>query len=122
MHPILMAMGGDVTPDALNWANISGTAVASNANQTLSGISTTGIRLHFDVTVTDGSGTLEYDVNNGANVGFVDNDTLTWLKTQTLSFTATWVSGASWAGTVSVKNASAGLVELDSFTFTVVGP
>lgn len=113
------AGGGDVTPNAVNWADITSViGVGSNANQTLAGVSS-GILLHFDVTISTGTGTLEYDVNDGTPVAFVDNDTLTWLLGQTLSFTATQSGGIGFTGSVSVKNASAGMVELDSFTFDV---
>lgn len=110
--------GGDKTPDPVNWADISAAGSGANANQTLTGVSG-GILLHFDVTINTGApSALQYDVNDGAGVEFVDNDTLTWLVGQTLSFFVDG-GGLPTTGTVSVKNASAGMVELDSFDWTI---
>jgi hypothetical protein len=117
----LASAAGDVTPGALNWANITGVAPdGSNANQTISGIDVP-IVLHLDLTVSAGTGTMKYDKNDGANVAFVDNDTVQVSAGNTLSFTATYGSGAQFSGTVSVKNASDGMTELDSFTFLMTG-
>jgi hypothetical protein len=107
----------DVTPAAVNWGNLSGISPQSNANQTISGINQP-ITLHFDVTITSGAGTLSYDINDGSAVPFVDNDTVSVSNGQTVSFRASDSSGA-FEGSVSVKNASDGMVELDSFTFSV---
>lgn len=125
MSGLLRMMAGvisgarDVTPDAVNWADIGpGDSPQSNADQTLQ---------NFDGTITleanwTGSGAFGgYSLNgggytiiaNGGTVDVTDGDTLNWRFTRTVVGTST--------GTVTITNESDGSATLDTFTYSVTG-
>lgn len=119
MIPLLMggANAGDVTPAAVDWADITGSAgggAQANANQTISGI-TQPIMIQVDTVVNIGAiGALEYRIDSGSYVVYsvpfqVNNG-------QTLNFRVT-PNGVGVA-TYTVKNNSAGGTTLDPFTAT----
>lgn len=121
MSLLLAAVGGegsDVTPDAVNWANIGpGNEPQNNANQTFTGIDTT---ISIETFYT--SGLLYYSLNggaftfigNGGGVDVVNNDTLRFQMSNAAPGTVT--------GTVTVRNGSDGDVDLDTFTYSVTLP
>jgi hypothetical protein len=124
-------VGGDATPDPVNWANIGfGVSPQSNADQTISGISS-AITLRatlsagfydagpkaFSVyknsaiagSVTPANGaTLDVSVSNG--------DTVHYEATKGLAG-----SGTTWNATVTVANVNTGAT-LDTFTADVEAP
>jgi hypothetical protein len=109
------ALGADVTPDAVDWADISGTDIASNSNQTISGIFSS-ISIGLTITGNDDLEIIEYRINSGSYVTYsapfnVSNgDTLNFQVSTVLS---------SAAGSVTVTNQSAGGATLDSFAYNV---
>lgn len=105
--------GFDVTPNAVNWVNISGAGSGSNANQTISGIDTS-IEIAWSYSGTGVVNVLG-DVNDGA--GQMSPRTVS--SGDTLSFTASSVAGGS--GTVTVVNNSDGGATLDTFTVNLSG-
>jgi hypothetical protein len=109
------ALGADVTPDAVNWANISGTDVASNANQTISGISSS-ISIGLTITGNDDLEIIAYRINSGSYVTY--SAPFNVSNGDTLNFQVSTVISAA-AGSVTVTNESAGGVTLDSFTYSV---
>lgn len=117
--------GADLSPDPVDWANISGASPAENANKTLTGF--TGplvVRATLSgVSITGGgpSGLQAY-VNGvaGSSVSAANGATVdaTVSPGQTLRYRATKGvagSGTNWVGTVSVSVAATGQV-IDTFT------
>lgn len=102
--------GFDVTPNAVNWADISGATPQSNANQTISGIDAT-ISISLGKT---GSGILTYDLNGAGFTAYSGAFNVT--NGQTLRFQ---LSGAGTSGTVTVTNDSDGSTTLDTFTYSL---
>lgn len=109
----------DVTPDAVNWANIGpGTSPQSNANQTINGIDTT-ITLEINA---DSAGLFEYSLNsgsftfiaNGGQVPVSNGDTLRWRVSPAAPGTV--------SGTITITNESDGSAVLDTFTYSVTEP
>lgn len=111
--------GADVTPDAVNWANVSVTssspASVSNAAQTISGISTSIV---LTITYT-GSGVIKYGQNGGALTTISSGGTITVSSGDTLYFNASRTGGAGTdSGTVTVTNTSDSSTVLDTFTYS----
>ena len=108
----------DVTPSAVNWADIIATDVAiasgSNSDQTISSISVT---IRLEITYT-GAGLIGYSKNGGTNTSITSGGTILVDVTNTLHFTATAI-GSSANGTVTIKNLSDGSTTLDTFTYTL---
>jgi hypothetical protein len=110
------SMNRDVVPAAVNWADINflTPGSASNANQTISGI--TG---SITLAVSWGGAVLEleYNIDDGASTPISNGGTLSISNGQTLNFTAAMNSPD--IDTVGVANQSDGGASLD--TFLVVG-
>jgi len=109
------AMGSsvDVTPNAVNWANITGSTSGSNANQTIDGISSS---ISVGASLT-GSGILSYSLNGA---GFTAYSTPVSVSNgQTLRWTVDAVFATN--GTVTVTNQSDGAITLDTFTYDLTG-
>lgn len=105
-----------VTPDAVNWANISGAVPVGNANQTFSGLST-AITLRFDF--ISGGTLLWYSKNNASLVEITPGTTTVSVSNgDTLKFSA-GTEGDALDGTVAVVNTSDGDTVLDTFTVYV---
>lgn len=123
---------GDRTPDAVDWANISGNDPAENANQTISGISA-GITLRATMGTCSGTSTGGNFVAfvNGAAAGNVDATTgatldFSVVAGDTVHFRLTvngLTTGQTWnCGTVTISNQSDGGATLDTFTASAVNP
>jgi hypothetical protein len=110
------AMGGDVTPDAVNWADISGTDFAANANQTISGISGS-ITISLSISGADDFETISYRINSGSYVGYTVPFSVS--NGQTLNFAVAVLPSTTAGGTVTVRNDSSGSATLDTFTYSV---
>ncbi len=111
----------DVTPDAVNWTNITAhnpvAAVGSNANQTISGISTS-ITLRFEDDNAFSADVYEYSKNNGAWTAFTTgSNTLSVANTDTVKFRVT--STTTLTGTISVYNDTDGAALLDTFFYSL---
>lgn len=117
MTPAAGAIGGklDVTPDAVDWANISFASPggSSNANQTIAGVD---VAILLQITWTNTGLTLTYDINDGAGVGLTSGDSFAISSGQTLSFTATRAGPGS--NVVTITNLSDSSTILDTFTVT----
>jgi|GEM_PF-2489667 len=107
------ASSSDITPAAVNWADISDGASGSNANQTITSIDTS-ISLSFSYSGT-GTVTVVASVNGGAN----EISPITVSSGDTVSFTAS--SGGGGTGTVTVVNDTDSSTTLDTFSVTLTG-
>lgn len=101
----------DVTPDAVNWADISGSGFAANANQTISGI---GTSISIGASLS-GSGILSYSLNGGSFTAY--STPISVSNSNTLRWQVDSISAVS--GTVTVTNQSAGGATLDTFTYNI---
>lgn len=106
----------DVTPNAVNWGNVSGTDFAANANQTISGI-TSSITISLSISGNDDSETISYRIDSGSYVGYTIPFSVS--NGQTLNFGVAVLPLTTAGGTVTVRNDSAGSVTLDTFTYSV---
>ena len=113
-NKLVYAAGGtDVTPSAVNWANIGPTSSpGSNANQTISGIDTT---ISISASLS-GPGNLFYDLSGAGFVaytapfGVTNGQTLRWQVTSDLG---------NVTGTATITNDSDGSATLDTFAYDV---
>ena len=113
------AGGSDVTPDAVNWADIGpGTTPQDNANQTISGIDTTII---LEVNFTGSGASLLYSVDNGTYTLLASGGQFSVSNGQTVKFRFTRVASGTSSGTATVTNESDGSTTLDTFTYSVNG-
>lgn len=108
----------DVTPNAVNWTDVSGTGGGTTNTQTISGINTT-ITLSINWTYS-GVKTISYSKNGGA---FVDLYSGTGGSSATVSVsnndTIAWkVIGNGIAATFTIRNNSDSNVTLDTFVVT----
>ena len=109
----------DVTPDAVNWANVSvsssSPATASNAIQTFTGIDAP---ITLEVTWT-GTGVIKYSKNGGAWTSIATGG-ITVSVGDTLAFQASRTGSAGTSsGTVTVKNLSESPdTTLDTWTYS----
>jgi len=132
------AGGGDVTPNAVNWANVSTTSYEAStytySEKQITGINQT-ITLQVEISNTAAGGTLYYFVSSNASaivtgdatsatspIGFGMNSIASTYPTFTGSFTVTnnqYVTFGAAVGcgtaTVTVKNQSDSNVTLDTF-------
>lgn len=107
----------DVTPDAVNWANVSGASPQANANQTISGI-TSSISISLSLSGTSGEAIfLDYRINSGSYVTY--STPFSVSNGDTLNFRVSTISGGAGAGTVTVTNDSSGSATLDTFTYNM---
>lgn len=105
---------GDVTPNAVNWANVSGASPQANANQTVDGCSKS-----ITLSATNsGSGALKYSLDGGAFTSYLSPFSVDAAAGQTLRWQVVAAIG-SQSGTVTVKNDSDGGTTLDTFNYTV---
>lgn len=111
--------GADVTPNAVNWSDITGLGSAQNTNQTIAGIDTS-ITLRLDrSTILIGNGTAQYSKNNGAETTFASGDTISMSNNDTLYFKVNNTTFSPITGTVAVVNTSDSNALLDTFTWNV---
>lgn len=112
--------GSDQTPAAVNWANISGSVAASNANQTISGIN---VPIVLRATISSAAGGGSPRVLGNSLTGAVcdlDNGEyfeVTVTNGQALHFTVI-VDGAR-SCTVTITNQSDAGAVLDTFTVSM---
>ncbi len=114
------AAGPDVTPDAVNWANITATTQGANANQTISGIHSS---ITLGITYSDGLYQIEYRINSGTYIGAGSGGTFSVSNGQTVNFRAIW-NGVDVVShdDVTVTNQSApGTPTLDTFAVQLTG-
>lgn len=124
----MAALGGDQTPDAVNWANIGpGESPQSNAAQTLTGFDASlTIRATLSAGAYDAGAktfvavknTVDDSSTTPADAAFTDTSVVVG---DTLSFRATKGlpgSGTSWSATVTVLVVQTGQT-LDTFTVSV---
>lgn len=111
--------GSDVTPDAVNWPNISGVSPQSTGNQTITGIDAT-ITLSAQVTtVVQAGGIFSIFVNDSFVATF--STTLAEFSVSsgdTVSFSVQ-PSFGTVEGTVTVRNVTDSNTTLDTFTYNV---
>jgi hypothetical protein len=109
----------DVTPAAVNWANIGpGTSPQDNANQTISGIDTT---ITLEVNWTGSGASLSYSIDDGAYTLLANGGQFSVSNSQTVKFRFTRVASGTSSGTATVTNESDGSTSLDTFTYSVNG-
>ena len=105
----------DVTPNAVNWANItSASSPAANANQTINGCSQS---ITISISNT-GSGFAQYSLDDGAYVNYTVPFSVDALTGQTLKWQFSSAIGTV-TGTITVINDSDGGATLDTFTYDV---
>lgn len=110
----------DVTPDAVNWNDISGELVGYTNTVTISGINTV-IQLQFNTSHTSGGAeSYAYQLNGGSSVAFTNGATLNVSNGDTLLFAVSHISGiADSVGTVTIVNVTDSNTTLDSFAYDV---
>lgn len=114
----MATLGGDVTPNAVNWANISSaSSPAANANQTVNGCS----RSITISAANSGSGFLEYRLDSGSYVTYSAPFSVNALAGQTLNWRISAFAGTV-TGTITVTNDSDSSTTLDTFTYDVTDP
>lgn len=113
--------GSDVTPTAVNWANISEstTGTGSNATQTIAAIDAP-ITLRASWTSSGSTPTL-YVYRNGALLASSSTSPIDFTVSvgQTVNFAVSVPSSGSASGTVTVTNQSDAAATLDTFTYAV---
>jgi len=109
----------DVTPDAIDWANISGADVANTTDETVTGIYNT-IDLYYDIVNNGAAPIVYYRIDSGTwqflNAG--STNTFTVSNNQTVG----WQVVASFGtvnSTITVKNASDAGATIDTFNANV---
>lgn len=107
----------DVTPNAVNWANIGPTSAGSgtNASQTVQGCT---IAITLSIT-NSGSGIVEYRLDSGSYVTYTAPFSVDARTGQTLDWRVSPIAPGNVTGTVTVKNDSDGAATLDTFTYDV---
>lgn len=109
------ALGGnDVIPDAVNWADVSGVSPQANANQTISGITSS---ITISILNTDVNAVVNYRINSGSYVAYAAPFSVS--NGQTLNFQIEALPSTTPAGTVTVRNDSNGSATLDTFTYSL---
>lgn len=120
---------GDLTPDAVDWANIGpGNSPQVNADKTMANFTGT---LTIRATLSSGTyeaGTKAFRVykNGGLVTGITPADAATLdvsvIATDTVHYEATkGTSGSTWSGTATVKVVETNQ-QLDTFTISVTAP
>lgn len=109
----------DVTPAAVNWANIGpGTSPQNNANQTISGIDAT-INLEINA---DSAGLLKYSKNGGAFTIIANGGQVSVSNGDTVRWEVSAAAPGTVSGTITITNESDGSAVLDTFTYSVTEP
>lgn len=112
-----MSAAPDVTPNAVNWGNITGATSGSNANQTLSGTS-----LSITVSLSlSAPGSFEYSLAGGAFEAYVAPFVVDSVTGQTLRWQCSTDPGIPISGTATVTNDTDAGATLDTFTFNLTG-
>jgi len=130
--------GGDNTPAAVNWSNVSSTRVGKSTTyvysaQQITGISTSItlktefsnsalVEMYYKVQST---GTVPSSSSDPASNGYTNirhNDTLTVSNNQYVVFGVQSGTGVTTSSTITVKNNSDGNATLDTFTATKTVP
>lgn len=107
------AMGADVTPNAVDWADIAGVDSVANANQTIDGISSS-----ITISIVDSAGSLtNYRIDSGSYILYTAPFTIS--NGQTLNFRVDAIPFSASVGTITVRNDSAASATLDTFTYEV---
>ena len=113
--------GGDVTPNAVNWANVSGNNPTRTAMLQITGItSTITLRVAYSKGANAGNDQ-EYSVQSTASFGtgtfIANNGTFTISNNQYLGFSS---NSLSFYGTTTftITNVSDGNAEIDTFQIT----
>ena len=105
----------DSTPDAIDWASISGADVVATTDETVSGIVGT-IDLYYEINNSGSSPIIYYRINSGTwqflNSG--STNTFTVSNNQTVGWQVVASFGAV-NSTITVKNASDAGATLDTF-------
>lgn len=115
-----MSAAPDVTPNAVNWANITGATSGSNANQTLSGTSVS-ITVSVSKSPAIDVGIIEYSLAGGAFTTYSAPFVVDSVTGQTLRFQVSTDPGIPASATVTVTNNTDGSVTLDTFTYSLSG-
>lgn len=118
MSNFYSAMTGDVTPNAINWPDVTGTrTVGTTSTQTLTGI-TVPIILQV-IHTGDVDITFSRSVNGGARVAMVSGDTFTVNNNDTINFRSANGSGSPNSCGATIKNTSdTGSPTIDTINFT----
>lgn len=112
------AMAGaasDVTPDAVNWANVSGVQPQANANQTINGITSS---ITISLSYVGDFPVIEYRINSGSYVSYAAPFSVSNGQTLNFRISVLPLSGPA-AGTITVTNDSDSGATLDTFTYSV---
>lgn len=113
----------DLTPNAVNWADISSASDSGvNANQTVDGC---GASITISVAVSGASPTpaiIEYRLDSGSYVTYSTPFSVDAQTGQTLNFRVAGVIPGTNTGTVTVTNDSDSSTTLDTFTYSVDVP
>lgn len=107
--------GSDVTPAAVDWANISGGSIGFTDAKTISDINT-AISLQVTFTGTDLDG-FYYQINSGALVMIASGGSFSVSNTNTVAYAA--IASVVASGTVTITNLSDGSTVLDTFTYAM---
>ena len=109
----------DSTPDAIDWASISGADVVATTDETVSGIVGT-IDLYYEINNSGSSPIIYYRIDSGTwqflNAG--STNTFTVSNNQTVGWQVVASFGAV-NSTITVKNASDAGATLDTFSANV---
>ena len=121
-----VAVAADVTPNAVDWSNISNFDVgtADTINQTINGI-TSDIDLYYTITSQSGpSVQVSYSINNTTFTVLSPGatNTITLSNNNTLKWRVVTLGGDNilHSGTINVFNDTDGDASLDSFTYNLL--
>ena len=117
-NKIVFGTTADVTPNAVNWADISGATSGTNANQTING---TSVSITISAEITGGAFNLNYSLAGGGFTAYTAPISVNGLAGQTLRWQASTDPGIPASGTVTIRNDSDGSATLDTFTVTLSG-
>lgn len=108
----------DVTPNSVNWGNLSDLIGGqdANSNQTISGIDTT---ISLKYSRSGDSITLKYRKNSGSYITLSPGSTFTVSNGDTVNFQGETTNTSTRSGTITVINASDGDTTLDTFTYSL---
>lgn len=115
----MATLGGDVTPNAVNWAAVSGVSPQANANQTVDGC-TRSITISMAKSGTTGTTSIvEYRIASGSYVTYTAPFSIDALAGQTLNWRVQLAAPGAGTGTITVKNDSDASATLDTFTYNL---
>lgn len=109
----------DVTPNAVNWANVSGASPQANANQTVDGCSRS-ITISMAKSGTTGTpSVVDYRIASGTYTTYTVPFSIDALAGQTLNWRVSLLAPGAGTGTITVTNDSDGSATLDTFTYNL---